>query len=114
MANRSYNLHMKHTLTALLIASQITLAHADWDDPSAPFDATVNKTSTITLTWRVVDNVQKTCEQEYARRGHNVFGYAVDACSFWEGNNCTIITKKKPTMHSVGHEVRHCFQGNWH
>jgi hypothetical protein len=92
----------------------ISPAYANWDDPNKPFSAIKNIHDTVNITWRPVTNVQKVCEAESKKRGHLGFGYAVDACSFWEGNDCTIITSRNPTMHSLGHEVRHCFQGNWH
>jgi hypothetical protein len=99
----------------LLVAFLLTVsaAHAA-DDPYEVFDTKDNYTAQSTITWLTVDNVQKTCEAESRKRGYNGFGYGVKACSFYEGNTCTIITGKKTTMHSVGHEVRHCFQANWH
>ncbi len=84
------------------------------DDPYEVFDTKDNYTNQSTITWLTVDNVQKTCEAESRKRGYNGFGYGVKACSFYEGNTCTVITGKKTTMHSVGHEVRHCFQASWH
>lgn len=84
------------------------------DDPNRPFDASSNFTTTSTINWRTVDDVQKACEAESRKRGFKGFGYAVQACSFFDGNQCTVITGKQTTMHSLGHEVRHCFQGNWH
>lgn len=104
-------------LIVIALAANIGLAHAqvyDWDDPLKPFDATNNKQQTVQVTWRVVDNVQKACEAEYAKWGYKVFNYKADACSVWLDSKCTIITKKRPTMHDLGHEVRHCFQGAWH
>jgi hypothetical protein len=101
----------KLILSAVIFVSP---AYANWDDPLTPFDATKNIHTTITVNWRPVANVQKVCEAESKKRGHAGFGYAVNACSFWEGNVCTIITSQRPNMHSLGHEIRHCFQGNWH
>jgi hypothetical protein len=98
-------------ITSLLVAGQATAFN---DDPSQPFDTASNYTTQSTITWRTVDNVQKVCESESRKRGYGGFGYGVQACSFFDGNQCTIITSKKTTMHSLGHEVRHCFQGNWH
>jgi len=77
------------------------------------FDATNDK-ETVSITWRAVDNVQKACEVESRKRGNKGFGYAVNACSFWEGNTCTIITQRRVNMHTLGHETLHCFKGNWH
>ena len=97
---------------ALLLPS-IALAN-DWRNPDAAFSTKPNFTNQTTVTWLVVDNVQRTCERESHKRGLGGFGYGVDACSFWHGSTCTIVTSTKPTMHQVGHEIRHCFQGAFH
>ena len=88
----------------------------NWDSPTAPFNTKENEHETMLISWKPVDNIQKTCEAEYKSRGHGQFNYKVDACSFWNftTRTCTIFTKKKPTMHDIGHELRHCYQGNWH
>jgi len=98
-------------LTFSLINSQ---ALAFNDDPNHSFDTAKNYTRQSTITWLPVDDVQKACEAESRKRGYKGFGYGLQACSFFDGNQCTVITGKKTTMHSLGHEVRHCFQGNWH
>lgn len=98
-------------LVSLIVANQ---ASAFNDDPTQPFDTSSNYTTQSTITWRTETNVQKACEAESRKLGYKGFGYGIQACSFFEGKNCTIITGKKTTMHSLGHEVRHCFQGNWH
>jgi len=86
----------------------------DFRNPESRFDATKLNTNQTTITWRVVYNVQAACEQESRKLGNGGFGYAVDACSFWTGNACTIITNRKATMHELGHETLHCFQGSFH
>lgn len=97
------------------IAFFVTSAAAEnWKDPEAKFSTSKNFTDKSTVTWTVVDNVQKSCEAESRRRGFDGFGYNVDACSFWEGNTCTIITGRMTSLHDIGHELRHCFQGNYH
>lgn len=101
-------------LIALILFAGISNAYAYKDDPNEQFDTVSNYTTQSTITWIPVDNVQKACEAESRKRGFNGFGYGVQACSFFNGNTCTIITGKKTNMHSVGHEVRHCFQGPWH
>ncbi len=85
-----------------------------WRNPEATFSTKANLTNQTTVTWLVVDNVQRTCERESQKRGLGGFGYGVAACSFWSGATCTIVTSTKPTMHQVGHEIRHCFQGSFH
>lgn len=86
----------------------------DWRNPDATFKTKSNFTHQTTVTWLVVDNVQRTCERESHKRGLGGFGYGVEACSFWNASTCTIVTSAKPTMHQVGHEIRHCFQGSFH
>jgi hypothetical protein len=101
-------------IMVVLAAAVSTWAQAFNDDPSAPFDATRRYADKISVAWRLEKDVQRACEQESRRRGNAGFGYAVDACSFWFGSECTIITREQPTMHTLGHELRHCFQRNWH
>lgn len=99
---------------ALILAMLYTSAFASWNNPAKPFDATKNEVKTVKITWIYVENIQKECNAEFKRKKIDPLTYAVDACSVWEGDTCTIITKKRPTMHDVGHEVRHCFQRYWH
>jgi hypothetical protein len=99
-------------MLGILIAA--TSAAQDWKNPEAPFDARKVMNEKIVLTWRRVDDVQKTCEAESKKRGLGGFGYRVYACSFWEADRCDIFTSKTPTTHDLGHETRHCFQGNFH
>lgn len=86
----------------------------NWQNPEAKFTTSKNATDTKQITWRHTDNVQKECEAESHKRKLGGFGYAVNACSFWDSATCTIITAQQATMHTLGHEVRHCFQGNFH
>jgi hypothetical protein len=106
---------MKNFVAFIVIAIFATPVSAEnWKDPESRFDTSKNFTTVSTIRWQVTDNVQKTCEAESQRRGLGGFGYSVDACSFWEGSSCIIITARKATLHEIGHEMRHCFQGNYH
>jgi hypothetical protein len=110
-------LQMKQLIAIFAITIFATNSVAqDWKDPNSRFDARRKMSDTIRLTWRTVDDVQKACEDESRRRGNGGFGYSVEACGFWslDGTECTIITRNRSTMHELGHEVRHCFQGNYH
>lgn len=106
----------KYLLLLVLALPSISSFAQDWKNPEAPFDARTVMYEKITLTWRRVDvnDVQKTCEAESRKRGLGGFGYRVYACSFWEGDRCDIFTSKTPTLHDLGHETRHCFQGAFH
>ncbi len=106
---------------ALVISLSLTLStsiFATTEDPHQQFSVNKNNTNKSTITWRPVVDVQAECEKESKRLGYGGFGYSVEACSFWDksplSNVCTIITAKTVNFHTVGHEIRHCFQGNFH
>jgi len=93
-------------------AAQATITEGD--DPFEIFDTNRNFTVTSKVTWIAVDNIQATCDREARIRGYGAFGYELKACSFYENDVCVVFTEKKLNMHTLGHEVRHCFQANWH
>jgi hypothetical protein len=108
---------MKPLITLIFAAAFATTSVAnEWDNPKKPFNAEKNRTSnTLEIEWRISDNVQQTCNamsKEYGNGGFNE--PKLDACAFWWNDRCIIVTKKRPTMHDVGHEIRHCFYGQWH
>jgi hypothetical protein len=108
---------MKKALAILLAVVSLSAAgKEDWANPEAPFNARTLNTEKSAITWLRVDKnkVQATCEAESKNRKLGGFGYTVYACSFWEINTCTIITSNTPTLHDLGHEMRHCFQGSFH
>jgi len=86
----------------------------NWKNPEARFDASVKSVSTSTIQWVTTNDIQNVCDTESKRRGLGGFSYSVDACSFWNGANCIIFTRVSTTLHELGHEMRHCFQGNYH
>ena len=99
---------------ALILSSNALFAFND--DPLKSFDATVRLHSTSVITWVVADDVQKACNESRIKHVGTAYTYLVNGCvTFWnETNECIIITGKRTTMHTLGHEVRHCFQGHWH
>jgi len=105
---------VKNFIAFIAIITFVTSVSAEnWRDPESRFNATAKRDKS-TITWQLTDNVQKTCEAESRRRGLGGFGFGVDACSFWDGDSCIIITGRTTTLHEIGHEMRHCFQGNYH
>ena len=100
---------MRTILALALFLSQPVMAH----ETGPVFDASKNHYKSVEITWVASADIQKSCETVFKQRGASLT-YRVDACSFWVGNKCTIITKLNPTNDDVGHEVRHCFQFNWH
>jgi len=86
----------------------------DWRDPNAKFSTKNLPVNRLAITWLVTKDVQATCEAQSKQRGLGGFGYGVDACSFWTATSCTIVTSTEPTMHFLGHELRHCFFHDFH
>jgi hypothetical protein len=105
---------MKKAIVFGLLSLSIVAHAQNWADPEAKFDITKNLVEQIDVKIRAVDNVQQICEAESKKRGMGGFGYSVNACSFWNGNKCTIIVPKKTSLHTLGHEFRHCAQGSFH
>ena len=108
---------MQKLITFIAIAIFATSATAEnWKDPEAKFDATRNFTDASLIKWVVTRDVQGSSESEIPKSGIGGFGYPVEACSFWDagGKSCVIFTSPNTTMHAIGHEMRHCFQGNYH
>lgn len=86
----------------------------EWRNPESKFSTDLNLTNNIIIEWLVAENVQLKCESESRKRSLGGFGFGLDACSFWSSSKCTIVTSRNPTIHQLGHEVRHCFQGKFH
>lgn len=82
------------------------------------FSATELMADKVTIEWRRVKSVNRACQELSQTKGHGKFGYEVEACAFWKetwlGYSCVIVTSRHTTLETLGHEVRHCFQGNYH
>ena len=91
-----------------------TNTFAYYEDPHQQFDMTHNMTNQMNITFIQTKDVQGTCNKESKQRNLGGFGYSVEACSFWSKTECTIITSPTANFHTIGHEVRHCLQGNFH
>jgi hypothetical protein len=106
---------MKTLIISILFLASVSAQSQthSWNDPRKPFDATKNIHKKVKIEWIVVEDVVKECNKQNEKYGFPPLG-PLTACSFWFGNNCKIITSTRATMHELGHEVRHCFQGAWH
>ena len=102
----------KTNLAALLIPC--AALGGDWRDGDAAFTPKSKHAKQIAVSWVIASNVQAACEAESHKRGLGGFGYGVAACSFWTASTCTIVTSAKPTMHQLGHELRHCYEHGFH
>ena len=106
-----------HLLFLLLFS---VVANADFNDsPYEKFSTNGNFTTKSKITWEVVDDVQAACNNLRIKNGHKPYTYKVLACSTWtktffKQDECKIITSKTTSTWTIGHELRHCFQGEYH
>ena len=106
---------MKKALVGIVAILFSVSAVADFkDDPYESFWVDKINRDEMTIKWVRVDNPTERCLSEANSRWFVKLPKNVQACSFWKGNQCVIITNKYTTMHQLGHETRHCFQGNFH
>lgn len=87
------------------------------DSPYREFDTLKRERTSSQITWIVSNNVQKECNRQAKKYGAAPMRYESQACAIWFGpnnNQCIIVTSKKVSMHSLGHEILHCFFGHWH
>jgi hypothetical protein len=107
----------KLTMIALSMIISSTGQCTDWydyDNAEALFSASDNNQKTVQVTWQYANDVHKECNKERVKRGHEPLSNIQHGCSFHNDGVCLIITGRKTTMHTVGHEIRHCFAGSWH
>jgi len=107
---------MRLVLTAVLLTCSLSVV-AD-ESPYDKFSAKNNFTNGTKVTWIQVDNILKSCNAENVRRRLPQYNVPIDGCSFWDkslfGNTCVIFTPKNTDYWTMGHELRHCFQGQFH
>ncbi len=103
---------------ALLMTATAAFAYGSSENPHQVFSIKRVHSNEITVNIIASDNVQKTCNAESNKRGYSNFKYSVEACSFWSeskrGNQCTIVLPTNTNFHTIGHEFRHCLQGDFH
>lgn len=110
---------MKKLLALFLMFGLVgqTLASNDpYLSATETYDASKKMTQTSSITWITVDtkDVPKACKAKSEELGAKNNFVNPRACSFWTKNYCIVITSKTPILGSLEHEIRHCFQGNWH
>jgi cation transport regulator ChaC len=82
------------------------------------YDMSKLKTDQSLIRIVAVDDVKAACNKLRVNEGLKPFTYNVEACSVWpkDGSfkSCTVYIGKKTNNDILGHEIRHCFQGNFH
>ena len=111
---------MEKLFIVLGLVTSIANAEVDpsWQDYSAQYPASNHKISKVTVEHKIVKDVNLACNAERKQVGKEPFKFSVDACSVWHykitGNTCVIITGPMTSQGQLGHEFRHCLQGNFH
>ena len=86
------------------------------EDPHQEFDMTHNISNNMNIAFRQALDINKACNDEALRRGYGLYTYKVEACTFWNDphTQCLVITEPTANFHTIGHEIRHCLQGQFH
>lgn len=95
---------MKH-LIVLLLAPSMCFGY-----PLNPtFETQSSDYGAILIDWKTVDDPEQVCAQGKKSRNTKIL-----ACSIRRGLRCTIYTKRALSLALLGHEIRHCYEGDWH
>ena len=88
------------------------------ETPFDMFSLEDNVVSNSNITIRVVKNIEEMCRKNGRKNLHQITSKNVEACSTWSfsggKSTCIIFASKDIDYWILGHEVRHCFQGNFH
>lgn len=108
---------MKKAIVTLLMLPLMANAQWSFDNSGGRvFDMSKNitKKSTVELKYVEPNDIQKTCDTLSRKFGNNGYNYGVLACTFFWDDKCVVVVPKKVDMRTIGHEMMHCFQGDWH
>ena len=75
-----------------------------------PYEERVTEATVVT--WLTFDDVENQCIKAGAK-DPGPFQHLL-GCAIYNKKSCRIITGKTTTMETLGHELRHCFEGKFH
>ncbi len=66
----------------------------------------------VNVRWVIVDDIQEVCHMLTGGKSE----YVYHACATWDKakQHCTIFTSRHVTHEWLGHELQHCFDGDFH
>lgn len=72
--------------------------------------------SQVRVRWDVRDDASKVCGSKMASLGTQKVAAAPIACAIWNvpTKECVIVTSRQVAHVTLGHELRHCFEGHFH
>lgn len=90
--------------------------------PMSELDSFTAKTETqrvlnqVRVRWDVRDDASKVCGSKMASLGTQKVAAAPIACAVWNvaTKECVIVTGRQVAHVTLGHELRHCFEGHFH
>jgi hypothetical protein len=109
-------------IISILLPLSILACSSTPQDPNPPrsYIGPVNpyNNRSVTIHWRKVTSPDQYCRQ--VNRGmsqrHPADKEIFLGCAHWNTtkSECTIVTGLKDNLDTIGHEVKHCFDGDWH
>jgi len=87
--------------------------HALGVDPLVEGDLIFNSASSHSpkiIEWIVVKDLEIVCNGKTEKLGEG----ELLGCAKFNNKKCYIYTKKRTSLSNLGHELRHCFEGQWH
>ena len=99
-------------LAALLLLLSTAISQADTlrvGQDDLIFNVSPNHTPKI-IEWIVVEDLDQACYGKPKNPGQG----ELRGCAKFNKTKCFVYTKKETTLANLGHEMRHCFEGQWH
>ncbi len=101
-------------LSLVLLSGCYTVAQSEYENFAAqPADKRIM--NDIQLSWDIRPDASEVCAKLF-KKSQTSNGPAPVACAVWTvaKKHCTIITTPNPNHVVLGHELRHCFEGQFH
>ena len=112
---------MRAIIAAIIVVAWAGSAVAELESgPLDYFDMTHLETTSTTVSVYTVPRkeVNAACNRISVELGRGRFSNPVEGCAFWEKHNnrdyCHIIVGDQSNNDILGHEFRHCVQGQFH
>ena len=85
----------------------------EWEYQGEHIAAPNPQTRAKTIIWRQVSDqeLHKIC---YKNTNGRFGDRRIVGCATWYGNTCTVVTGVNTTTSTLGHEIRHCYDGDFH
>ncbi len=108
--------------SALVLGALTGCASMQASIPLSELDSFTAKTESqrvlnrVRVRWEVRDDVAQVCSQKVSSLGAQTVQAAPIACAVWNvpAQECVIVTARQVNHVTLGHELRHCFEGNFH